>query len=176
MNVNGGRIGMPPNEKDRPGKVLRHCHGRRYGYALSHAWLLFHGRLDAPYHLCPWCHAAHSIFQSHFKRFLHVAWSCAVFQRHWTCLRSRAQVRSVTFVSDLAVGLAPDGSIRLPNSTRRKGIALHAALWRMLSGSGPTRAQSYDEVLSYYAHLLSKPEFFEDEFQPHDPLYLTQTT
>jgi hypothetical protein len=177
INVNGGRIGMPPNEKDRPGKILRHCHGRRYGYALSHAWLLFHGRLDAPYHPCPWCHAAPSTFQSHFKRFLHVAWSCNAFQRHWACLRSRAQVRSVTFISDLAVGLAPDGSIRLPNSTRRKGIALHAALWRMLGGSsGPTRAQSYDEVLGYYAHLLSKPEFFEDEFQPHDPLYLTQTT
>jgi Reverse transcriptase (RNA-dependent DNA polymerase) len=174
-DVDGGRVGMPPGEKDRLGKMLRLCRGKRYGYVLSHAWLLFQGRLDAPYHPCPWCHSSAITKLSHFERFLHVSWCCNVFQRHWARLRSRAQVRSITFISDLALGLAPDGSVRLSTAARKKGLALHAAIWRRLCG-GPSRVLSYDDVLGYYAHLLAKPEFFEEEFDPHVPPYLTDPT
>lgn len=174
--VEGGRIGMPAHEKDRMGKMLRFCHGQRYGYPLSHAWLLFQARLDPPYFPCPWCGLASSAFASHFKRFLHVAWSCPVFQRHWASLRTRARLRSIPFISDLAIGLAPDGEARIPENARLRGITLHAAMWRILNGHSSTRSTpgTYDDVLGYFKHCLSKPAFFEDEVDPTDPQYLRQ--
>lgn len=170
-DVDGGRIGVPPGAKDRTGRMLQPCRGQFYSYVLSHSWKLFQGRLDAPYLPCPWCNTNPDTFLgNHFKRFLHVAWSCDSFQRHWSTLRTRAHIRSITSLSDLALGLAPDGSVRIPASVRRKGIALHAAIWRHLRGCS-SQAAAYASVLSYYHRLLTKPEYFEEEVNPVDPPY-----
>jgi Reverse transcriptase (RNA-dependent DNA polymerase)/Endonuclease/Exonuclease/phosphatase family len=170
-DVDGGRIGMPPHTKDRLQRMLRFCRGKRYNYVLSHAWILFQARLQPSYWPCPWCGQHFSASVTHFKRFSHVAWSCPVFQRHWSALRPRAGIRSITSLTDLALGLAPDGSVRISSQVRRAGITLHAAIWRCLSGSSTVHPRTYDSALTYYQHLLDMPDFFEEEVQPVDPPY-----
>ena len=88
----------------------------------------------------------------------------------------RSNIRSIPFISDLAIGLAPDGEVRIPANARLRGITLHAAMWRILNGHSSARSTpgTYDDVLGYLNHCLSKPAFFEDEVDPTDPQYLRQ--
>ena len=150
--------------------MLRFCRGQRLGYVLSHAWLLFQARLDPPYFACAWCAYRFPVGTDHFQRFLHVAWACPTFMRHWQQLRRRVHLRDIPSLSDLALGIGPHGETRLGSAARQKAIALHAAMWRLLRSEDPAgRPAAYERVVAYFLCLHSRPDFFEAEIAPSDP-------
>lgn len=161
-----GRIDAGP--KDPLAPILRFTHGQRYSHLTSHSWKLFHGRLDAPWRDCPWCGAKAATFPSRLARFIHVAWGCRGFQTHWGPLRTRAGLRQVHSITDIALGLSPDGNKRLPERARLHATALHAAIWYHFY-RGTRSATNYDTILAYYRRLTTRPDFFDPEVDPDAP-------